>query len=219
MLDDLGLKTLTGDEWITIDTHFSHRRVIEYCNRPFYNTQEMDEILIYNWNQVVGEHDTVFFLGDFAFKGTNIKTSILDRLFGNLILVKGNHDSGRQTMVNCGFDEAYLMIQGTIWDGRTYIMTHIPLYGKEKAADIMLCGHVHDRWTFSAPNHYNVGCDQWDFQPQRVRTVLEQAKERQAKLPVQNTIGGVWTPRDDKLVDAMYETIAPKHPKAVKNPQ
>jgi len=215
---DILYTDLTGEEFISSDCHFGHANVITYCNRPFFHSFEMDEVLIYKWNQAIGPDDTIIINGDFAFKGTDFKTQMLQRLSGYKVLVKGNHDSGRDAMIRFGFNEAHLMARGKLWDGRTYIMTHIPLRGLEKEADVLLCAHVHDRWCFAAPNHYNVGCDQWDFQPQRVKTVLEQAEERQAKLPVQNTIGGVWTPRDDKLVDAMYETIAPKHPKAVKCP-
>ena len=204
---------LTGDEWVTSDLHLGHHNVITYSGRPFYYCLEMDETLIHKWNQVVGPDDTVLIPGDVAFKGTTFKSSMFPRLNGYKVLIKGNHDAGRESMIKCGFQEAYLMARGQLWDGRSYIMTHVPMRGQSHKADVMLCGHVHEKWCFSEPNFYNVGTDQWDFQPQRIKTVLEQARERQAKLPVQNTVSSAWVERDNRLVNTMYEQFLDKHDK------
>lgn len=48
------------------DTHFGHNEIIKYENRPFSDTDEMDRILISNWNNTVSNNDTVFMLGDFS---------------------------------------------------------------------------------------------------------------------------------------------------------
>jgi calcineurin-like phosphoesterase family protein len=50
------------------DTHFGHANIIHLCNRPFQNVDEMDDALIKNWNSRVTKKDTVYILGDFAFK-------------------------------------------------------------------------------------------------------------------------------------------------------
>ena len=39
------------------DTHFGHKEIINFENRPFKNTEEMNEILIQNWNKTVSEKD------------------------------------------------------------------------------------------------------------------------------------------------------------------
>lgn len=77
--------------WFTADTHFGHANIIEYCNRPFETVEEMDKALIATWNDCVGENDTVYHLGDFAF-GQAVVLEILEQLNGRIFLVEGNHD-------------------------------------------------------------------------------------------------------------------------------
>jgi len=36
--------------WFTADFHFGHFNIIRYCNRPFGNTQEMDDVVIERMN-------------------------------------------------------------------------------------------------------------------------------------------------------------------------
>jgi len=55
--------------WWTSDYHFSHFNIIRYCNRPFKTVEEMNETIIRKHNERVKPKDTVFFLGDFIFKG------------------------------------------------------------------------------------------------------------------------------------------------------
>ena len=53
----------TDHLFFTSDTHFHHANIIRFCDRPFRDVEEMDEILIRNWNEVVGPEDTIFHLG------------------------------------------------------------------------------------------------------------------------------------------------------------
>ena len=55
--------------WFTADTHFGHGNVIRYCERPFASVEEMDEVLIENWNYVIRPKDTIYHLGDFTLTG------------------------------------------------------------------------------------------------------------------------------------------------------
>ena len=45
------------------DTHFNHRNIIEYCNRPFKDTNEMNEYIIQKWNSVVKEEGKIYVFG------------------------------------------------------------------------------------------------------------------------------------------------------------
>lgn len=78
--------------FFTADHHWHHERIIKYCQRPFSNVEEMDEKLITNWNNVVGDDDIVFHLGDFAKGGSSEWSRLLQRLKGKIYLILGNHD-------------------------------------------------------------------------------------------------------------------------------
>ena len=54
--------------WFTADTHFGHANIIKHCNRPWPHIAAHDEALIARWNEVVGESDTAYVIGDFAYR-------------------------------------------------------------------------------------------------------------------------------------------------------
>lgn len=91
------------------DTHFNHPNIIKYCNRPFKNTYEMNEYIIQKWNSVVKKDDTVYHLGDVGFGSLQEVKSLVERLNGTKILLKGNHDFkiGTNTWKEIGFSEVY----------------------------------------------------------------------------------------------------------------
>ena len=86
--------------WFTADTHFSHTNIIKYCNRPFVDAREQDEILVVNWNKYVSKGDDVFFLGDFAFSTKEYAEAILGKLHGNIYFIRGNHDKAASSIRN-----------------------------------------------------------------------------------------------------------------------
>lgn len=76
--------------YLISDLHLNHANIIKYCGRPFRNVEEMNATLVGNWNRVVKEDDTVFFLGDLAFGRDPL--SWLEELNGHIVLIKGSHD-------------------------------------------------------------------------------------------------------------------------------
>lgn len=80
-------------KYFTADTHFNHEKIIQYCARPFKNIDEMNNTLIDNWNSVVKKGDLVYHIGDFGWR--NFKP-ILDKLNGQIILIKGSHDYNQE---------------------------------------------------------------------------------------------------------------------------
>lgn len=85
------------NEWFTSDLHFFHKRVVEFCGRP-WTTEEQTEALIERWNSQVGLMDPVYHLGDFAFAGPEKARNvaqIIRRLHGCIRFIRGNHCDSR----------------------------------------------------------------------------------------------------------------------------
>ena len=75
------------------DLHLGHANIIEHCDRPFDDVEEMNATLIENWNDCVDSDDRVTFLGDLGrFADDDELRKWLDRLNGRIVFVKGNHD-------------------------------------------------------------------------------------------------------------------------------
>jgi calcineurin-like phosphoesterase family protein len=78
--------------FFTADTHFGHAKIIEHSKRPFASIEEMDEMLIQNWNKTVSPKDDVWHLGDFNFKSSKSTHYYRNCLNGHVHIVYGNHD-------------------------------------------------------------------------------------------------------------------------------
>lgn len=169
--------------FFTSDTHFGHANIIRFCNRPFQNVEEMNEVLIENWNKVVSKDDTVFHLGDFAFGGSSVWNSIIPRLKGHINLIIGNHDRKnlRQGYMSF-FDMVVPQLQIEIEDTSIYL-NHYPFlcYGGSYRGVWQLFGHVHSgpgadgldisRLRVLLPTQYDVGVDNNNFTPISYREV------------------------------------------------
>lgn len=186
---DLIQKYEPNSIWFTSDTHFHHANIIRFCNRPFRNVEEMDEVLIRRWNETVPPEGIVFHLGDFAMGGSVEWTSILNRLNGRINLILGNHD---YKCIRQGFMGRFEHVtqQMTIRvEGQTIILNHNPFltYGGAFRNTWQLFGHVHSgplskaspdysRLKVLFPSQYDVGVDNNDFRPvsyARVKAKIE----------------------------------------------
>ncbi|MHA1731659.1 MAG: metallophosphoesterase [Promethearchaeota archaeon] len=129
--------------FFTSDHHFGHANIIRHCKRPFSNVAEMNWFMIQRWNQVVGEDDLVYYLGDFCWKKPDC--SILSRLkFGRMVFFIGNHDhSGQLKVLNS--DKVEFWEDGVVeLGGRKFFLTHWPIDASDEYPTI--CGHMHEKW-------------------------------------------------------------------------
>jgi calcineurin-like phosphoesterase family protein len=88
------------DIFVISDLHLGHANIIKYCSRPFPHNavDEMDQVLINNWNYTVKPGDRIYHIGDLCY-GPNAKspTEYLRQLNGTISLIRGNHDDGSET--------------------------------------------------------------------------------------------------------------------------
>jgi len=172
--------------FFTSDTHFGHRNVIPYCQRPFSSVEEMDADLIRRWNAIVKPDDVVYHLGDFAFSKPIEITRILSLLSGTKLLVLGNHD--RRHTVTKWQKMGFTHVLG--WDhmvkigGLEFHLSHFPYkrfyddgrdFSHHQIEDDglpLLHGHVHCAWKKNK-NMINVGVDQWAYAPVSENEILK----------------------------------------------
>lgn len=74
------------------DLHFGHSNVINFDKRPFSDTTEMDNAMIYLWNSRVSTDDNVYVIGDFSYRSIHPAEWYLRQLKGHKHLIIGNHD-------------------------------------------------------------------------------------------------------------------------------
>lgn len=136
-----------GRIYVTSDLHLGHKNIIEYCNRPFKSVEEMNQVLIDNWNSVVSDEDTVYFLGDFCLGPRENIIKYGKLLKGNKILIMGNHDfSKKELYAEAGFSQIYKKRVIVHFDGfdRTIEFSH-KRRPNEETHYLNLYGHVHDK--------------------------------------------------------------------------
>ena len=128
------------------DLHFGHSNIIRFDKRPFSSIEEMNETLINNWNKKVKSNDTTYILGDFCWGKEPEWISILNRLNGNKVLIRGNHDL-KQMSRTLKDKFLYIKDRHEISDcGKKIIMSHYPELAYKSSYNsnvFMLHGHVH----------------------------------------------------------------------------
>lgn len=170
--------------YYTSDLHLCHENIIRLCNRPYKTIEEMNEDLINRWNKKVKPNDVVYVLGDFFFKQQDSKyvSSVLKRLNGEKILIKGNHDQFLKTLGNIYYYFKEVTDYKRIQDnGKQVILFHYPIeeWDGYFRGSYHLYGHVHnsDNGTVSVKkNRFNVGVDVNDFEPKTLDELIERNK-------------------------------------------
>lgn len=163
------------------DTHFNHKNIIKYCNRPFKDIEEMNSALIENWNKTITDYDIVFHLGDVALTNESEIKEIIPKLKGKKILIRGNHDKkSKEFFRSVGFE--IIPDNPLKLDKEKLILSHKPLADTEiPEGYINVHGHIHNNplhkinpttnemeypeELYSEKLHINVSADVIDFKP------------------------------------------------------
>lgn len=164
------------------DTHFGHEDIIHFERRPFADGAEMNQVLIANWNRVVGTDDRVFLLGDFALGEQELITKWVRSLNGYKILLLGNHDREypcswwQQT----GFAE---VISYPIIYEQWFMLSHEPLYINRNMPYVNIFGHVHANPTYAdyTAQSFCVSAERIQYTPIEFKEIEKKIKAYRAK--------------------------------------
>ena len=170
--------------FLTSDTHFGHAGVCRFtCDdgitkiRPWTDPNEMDEEMVKRWNETVKPNDKVYHLGDVVINRRCL--SILHRLNGDKVLIKGNHDIFKLSDYTAHFRDirGYHVMNNMI-------LSHIPLHPESQGRfRANIHGHLHQRRVLKDglidPFYFNVSVEQTDFKPILFEEVLERIKLQQ----------------------------------------
>lgn len=155
--------------WVTSDTHFGHRKIIEFEKeaRPYATILEHDLDLVERWNSVVRKEDTVWHLGD-VFFGKDAHR-ILGVLKGYKRLVLGNHDRNHVEVLAQYFDKLYGCA-----DYGGCILSHIPVhpYQLEKQYTKNIHGHMHSK-RLDDSRYVCVSVEHTDLKPVLLQHVIQ----------------------------------------------
>ena len=130
--------------FLVSDTHFGHAGVCRFTRndgctplRPWDDAAEMDEAMVAAWNERVGPKDKVYHLGDVVINRRALP--IMDRLNGDKVLIRGNHDIFKDEDYRKYFRElrAYHVMNGMI-------LSHIPIHPESLGRfGVNIHGHTH----------------------------------------------------------------------------
>lgn len=172
------------------DLHIDHENCLHFDNRPFKDIDEMREEIIKRWNSVVSNEDTVYILGDFHWGKEPAWIEVLERLNGQKVLIKGNHDIDPQKSRRYFADvKDYKVIDD---NGRKIVLSHYPIvcYRNHFYGWYHLYGHVHTSFEYNMMEHdrylmeqlytkpcemYNAGCmlPYMDYTPRTLDQIIE----------------------------------------------
>ena len=171
--------------FLVSDTHFGHAGVCRFTEadgvtkiRPWTDPEEMNEAMVKLWNDTVRPNDKVYHLGDVVINRRYLP--ILDRLNGDKVLIKGNHDIFKlEDYVKYFRDiRAYHKMSD-------YILSHIPLHPESLArwCGGNFHGHLHTNRVMDGdkidPRYFNVSVEQIGFKPILFEEAVKRMKEQQ----------------------------------------
>lgn len=159
--------------FFTADTHFYHKNIIRYSNRPFNDLNHMHEQLITRWNTIVPPDGTVFHLGDIVFGEPKQLKQIVARLNGNIYICRGNHDRDKTLLSSFHISRIEDVWEIQVEEQKLFLShyAHKVWKGSHKGT-WHLYGHSHGSLPDDKYSHsMDVGVDTNDYCPYRYSDV------------------------------------------------
>jgi len=168
-------------KWIITDTHFNHKNIIKYENRP----ENYGQLIIDNCKQMIKPDDELYHLGDVIFAQKGELKYIMSQIPGKKYLTPGNHDRDKkaQWFKDNGFDvvSKYIIIDNIM-------LAHHPKDiepFKPMGVEYMIHGHFHrksrkelDRTPefypfYKLDKYFNLSVEDMDYKPIPLYTFLQ----------------------------------------------
>jgi calcineurin-like phosphoesterase family protein len=153
--------------WFTADFHLGHSNIIQYCNRPFAHTTEMDAAILARLNAVVKAEDELYYLGDFCMGGPKVALAYRERIrCRRIYFILGNHDRVIPKIAD-QFTWVKELAEVTVRNHRI-VLCHYAMRTWHQAARGAwhLYGHSHGNLPpLDGSRSLDVGVDTHDFQP------------------------------------------------------
>ncbi len=164
--------------YFTSDLHLGHPAIIRMKNRPFADIEEMNQVLIHNYNSLVHKHDTVYILGDICYHlSVEQANDLIAKLHGKKILITGNHDKQYDRSL---FEEVCDFKVISVY-GVSFALMHYPMISWPHLfrGGIHVHGHLHSYEEYNLDNfvrgirRYDVGVDANNFYPVSAQNVID----------------------------------------------
>ena len=160
------------------DTHFGHLNILNFRGldgeliRPFSSVEEMDELMVQNWNKTVRKVDKIYHLGDVVMNRRCLP--ILERLNGRKVLLRGNHDIFKLKDYTPYFEDicAY-----KVYSNLGIIFSHIPIHSNQLNGRFRMNGHghIHER-VIDDKRYINLCVERNNYTPIELEEILERSK-------------------------------------------
>jgi len=174
------------DIFVISDTHFNHANILKFLkadgsrSRPeFKNVEEMNEVIIDNWNKTIKPDDIIYHLGDFTFGGAHNIAKIAPRLNGRKRIILGNHDYDAADFVG-HFDKitSWRVFSKKDTFRKTVALCHYPLHWSAcDRADINIHGHLHYQ-TVDDHRYVNVCVEHTNYKPVSIEEIIDAWDDR-----------------------------------------
>jgi len=190
--------------WFTSDTHYNHANICSSTTkwtdpvtiREFKSLEHMNSNLVGNINEVVGQNDVLFHLGDWSFGGFESIEQFRNQIVcQNVHIVTGNHDhhieNNRGDCQNL-FSSVNKYVElnvkwpvGPEMHEANFVLMHFPIASWNNMARgaIHLHGHVHfnPNVRLQEGKMMDVGCEGNNLYPIDMSEVLSIMKNRPVK--------------------------------------
>jgi calcineurin-like phosphoesterase family protein len=182
---------MSGEFFVTSDTFFSRPSIIDIAKRPFSSVEEMNAIMVENWNKAVKPNDVIYHLGNLVWNPV-AGEEILKQLNGKIYLIQGDYDDAAVNIAKHFINKLYIL-PDSILNETTFncVLSHWPLAewaGKDKGL-FHIHGHTLNKMKtdLNEMNRINICTDNWNFTPQPIEETLSMLKNFEKKS--ENTLG------------------------------